>query len=172
MKKVVLLCISGILLICSISLIFSRILIPIKKNKEIVSNRIYYTESLENEDDNTSVSSYEKVEIDVTDGNISTVYVGNFMNKVNFEKYSEAYEMLSKSFKEINFPSLETFEKYWKENYNEFLIVEYLSYERMGDFILVKVNLTDRMKKKEPIEQIFTLVKEGNNYKISFGLGE
>ena len=172
MKKIVLLIISLILLICSISLIFSRIIIPIKKNKEIVANRIYYTESVESEENNTPTASGEMIEIDATDGNISTIYVGNFMNKVNFEKYSEAYQMLSKSFKEINFPSLETFEKYWKENYNEFLIVEYLSFERMGDFILVKVNLTDRMKKKEPIEQIFTLVKEGNNYKISFGLGE
>lgn len=172
MKKIVLLSISGMLLICSISLIFSRILIPIKKNKEIVANRIYYSESLENEENNNASSSNEIVEIESTDPNIATTYVGNFMHKVNMQKYDEAYQMLSKSFKEINFPNLESFEIFWKEKYNEILVVEYLSFERIGEFILVKVNLTDRMKKKEPVEQIFTLVKEDSKYKISFGLGE
>lgn len=176
MRKYILLVLSFIMLICSISIVANRVIIPNMKNKDFEENEPSYDyEQIEAQKEKEKIeNALEKPVITLTgeDNEIVQLTIGAYMSRVSNKQYELAYDFLATSFKETNFKTLEEYRNFIDVNYPGIWILEYESYRRVNDIIICKVKMKDYKDRYDEIEKIFTIVKEGDSYKLSFGLGE
>ena len=97
-------------------------------------------------------------------------YASRFMESVDNEDYTGAYEMLYEDFKTNYFPTLESFEKYAKETFPQVMSLEYTNMERNGNVYVLWVTMYDYMRPGAEGVELNLVIRENelNNYELSF----
>lgn len=97
-------------------------------------------------------------------------YISRFMEKIDNEEYETAYGMLYEDFKTNYFPTLESFEKYAKENFPKLMSLEHTNLERNGEIYVAWVTVYDLMKSKSEGVEMNFVIKENelNDFELSF----
>lgn len=166
----------------------------IKKNKVAIKNSTSSTENSTISDisgDNTAEDLYyKKTENEITsetiqnitqvvDGKIQNMdenartqaYFGKYIEQIESNNYSDAYNMLNDEYKNNYFPSLSDFENYAKNTYpSGSLAVNYNSFDRKGEIYVLDVTIYSitNTNTKELNQTVVIRENSINNFKISF----
>lgn len=93
-----------------------------------------------------------------------SIYIKNIENK----KFDEAYNMLYDEFKNTYFDNIEKFKSYIEKKYPEIIAVDYISFQREGNYYIISVKIEDIINEKS-FEQKFILREyDYNDFKLSF----
>lgn len=122
--------------------------------------------AIESEIDDIEVKKLSSIEEDERIKN----YASRFMESVDSEDYEGAYEMLYEDFKTNYFPTLESFEKYIKENFPTVMSLEYTNMERNGNIYVLWVKMYDYMRPGAEGKELNLVIRENelNNFELSF----
>ena len=125
------------------------ILLIILLSLELKNKKPDYSELSEDEIDLVIEDEINDLEIQtlskLEEGERIERYASRFIEKVDNEDYEAAYEMLYEDFKKNYFPTLESFEKYAKENFPTVISLEYTNIERNGNIYVLWVTMYDFM---------------------------
>jgi hypothetical protein len=98
-------------------------------------------------------------------------YATKFLNYVEAENYSEAYNLLNDTYKQNYFPTLSSFEKYAKSNFSKMMNIDYTNFERSGEVYVIWMTITDAINGgPDSGKEINFVVKENsyNDFELSF----
>lgn len=111
---------------------------------------------------------------DMTELNRVQTYFGEFLEYIESENYSEAYNHLNENFKNKYFGTLEKFTNYVKTKYPKNLYVKYPTYERQGEVYILTVTIGEIFNENfAEFEQRVVIRENGaNQYTISLQLEE
>ena len=99
--------------------------------------------------------------------------INKFMLALNDKDYKYAYNILANSFKQKNFPTFESFEKYAKSNFFDQNKFDYLEFgDEAGTYYTYKVSITDATgKNNKSITKTFIMkLNEGTKFETSFNI--
>ena len=175
MKKIIMIILSIIFVIATISIIVDRRIYPRIYNKRVDSG--YYYTNIEEDTPQEETKQEEKkeqevIKLDVNSDNIARIYINEFLGFINKNDMKAAYEMLGSNFKKINFKTQEEFEKYWRKNYPEYVLIYFDNIEQVGPIVLANVSINDLYGKIDIFKTTFSVIKENNKYKVSFEIKE
>ena len=107
----------------------------------------------------------------MSEGNRAQTYFGEFIDELENEEFSNAYNMLNDEYKKNYFPNQSDFEQYVKEKYPKGSIaVKYNKFDKKGDLFVLDVtiySITD--SNSNQLNQTIVIRENGlNNFKISF----
>lgn len=107
----------------------------------------------------------------MSEGNRAQTYFGEFIDEVENEEFSNAYNMLNDEYKKNYFPNQSDFEQYVKEKYPKGSIaVKYNSFDKKSDLFVLDViiySITD--SNSNQLNQTVVIKENGlNDFKISF----
>lgn len=115
-------------------------------------------------------SFIEKYEA-ATDQNKAGMNINKFMLAINAEDYKYAYNCLADSFKQNNFPTLESFERYIKSNFYSTNKFEYTSYTKESGYHVYSVNISNSVGNGEIKQKNFIInLKENREFEMSFSM--
>lgn len=130
-----------------------------KKNESISSN------------DNYSIISRETIKEEINTENTSLI--NSFIDYCNNGKIDEAYEILSNECKDVLYPTLEEFKnKYYTRIFKDKKSYEMQAWFSNDGYYTYKISLGEDILTtgnigSTSIEDYYTIVKEGNNYKLN-----
>lgn len=97
--------------------------------------------------------------------------INKFITAINAKDYNYAYNCLATSFKQNKFPTLESFEKYIKNNFYEKNEVQYTNGRKEGNYYMYTLNITDANNSGESIQKDFIVnLKDDREFEMSFGV--
>ena len=107
-----------------------------------------------------NLSDEEKAKVDLE----------QFVSMVNTKDYNNIYSLLEDNFKNTNFSSAELVEKFLKQNYFDYNILEITSIDKSENVYKSKIKLKNNFSKaaEEKIKVIYIYLQEGTDFKIAF----
>lgn len=88
---------------------------------------------------------------------------------LNNKDYNYVYSKLAEGFKDKNFKTLESFEKYAKEKFFDNNEIEFLYYKKESDeYYSYTINVSDKKTEEVRTLTIIMQLKQGTNYVFSF----
>lgn len=122
--------------------------------------------------DNYTVTSNEQIQKynKLTDEQKALSNIDKVMKLIDQKDYSTIYNYLNVEFRNNNFPTLESFTKYIKENFFEDNIVGKIGVKKEGDIFILSVPYKESLSTAaEDFEKNFIMkLKEGMNFELSF----
>ena len=177
MRKVILISLSIFITLITVIVAISKTIVPIIKNanyeKEIAKKNAQFAEQIQKEESNSNEEEFEFADVPETDGQRVGVYIGEYINLLNNKQYEEAYALLNEGFKEMNFPTLQSYTEYAKEKYSRKKVVQYNKFKIEGFVYVVDATIKDLSIYPEPKEfdQVFRFQEtEPGVFNLSFGI--
>ncbi|MBO5479174.1 MAG: hypothetical protein J6A04_05715 [Clostridia bacterium] len=136
---------------------------------ELKETGIYeYTITLDNYTVQTKeqTAKYNKL----TDEEKALSNIDKVMKLIDQKDYTAVYNYLNEDFKNTNFPTIESFTKYIKENFFENNIVGKIGIKAEGNIFMLSVPYKESLSTAaEEMEKTFIMkLKEGTNFELSF----
>lgn len=111
------------------------------------------------------IEEYEKS----SDSEKAGYNINKFIQSINSKDYNYAYNCLAQSFKQNNFPTLESFEKYVKENFYDENEIEHLNYMKESGYQVYQSLVKKANNDEENVEKDFIVnLKENRDFEMSF----
>ena len=106
-----------------------------------------------------------------TDQNKAGMNIEKFMTAINEQDYRYAYNCLATSFKQNNFPTLESFKEYASNTFFKNNTTEYKNVSEEGKYYVYELNITDSNDSTNYIEKQFIVnLKDNREFELSFEL--
>ena len=106
-----------------------------------------------------------------TDQNKAGMNIEKFMTAINEQDYRYAYNCLATSFKQNNFPTLESFKEYVSNTFFKNNTTEYKNVSEEGKYYVYELNITDSNDSTNYIEKQFIVnLKDNREFELSFEL--
>lgn len=182
-KKVILIFFSAILVIASIVIVFNKTIIPLVKNanyeKDMEKRNAQFSEQIKQQEEEKQKEQENQATTDDTptvpenDGQRVGTYIGQYISLLNSKKYDKAYGLLNEGFKELNFPTLESYVEYVKEKYSRQKSVQYVKFKLEGYVYVVDTVIKDLPIYENPQEfkQVFRFQETNSGeFNLSFGI--
>lgn len=179
MRRIVLIVLSSILILVTICVAISKTIVPMVKNanyeKKVEKQNIQFAEQLKQqqqqkeEQDNID----ELPDVPENDGQRVGTYIGEYISLLNKKEYEKAYALLNTGFKEINFPTLDSYIEYASKKYSRQKVVEYNKFKLEGFVYVVDTTIKDLAIYSQPQEfnQVFRFQEtEPGVFNLSFGI--
>lgn len=178
MRKFVLIILSVILMLIAICVAFSKTIVPIVKNanyeKSIEEKNAQLAEQLKQEEQENEQEQIDDLpDVPENDGQRVGTYIGEYISLLNKKEYEKAYALLNTGFKEINFPTLNSYIEYASKKYARKKVVEYKKFKLEGFVYVVDTTIKDLAIYSEPQEfdQVFRFQEiEPGVFNLSFGI--
>lgn len=106
-----------------------------------------------------------------TNQNKAGMNIEKFMTAINEQDYRYAYNCLATSFKQNNFPTLESFKEYASNTFFKNNTTEYKNVSEEGKYYVYELNITDSNDSTNYIEKQFIVnLKDNREFELSFEL--
>ncbi len=178
-KRIILMFFSIILIIATIVVVISKTIVPMVKNanyeKNIEEKNAQFAEQLkqQEEEKNNQQPNDNSSDVPQNDGQRVGTYIGEYISLLNSKQYEEAYSLLNTGFKELNFPTLESYIEYVSEKYSRQKTVEYVKFKLEGFVYVVDTVIKDLAIYENPqkFDQVFRFQEtEPGVFNLSFGI--
>lgn len=136
-----------------------------KTNNNETSNNITETNS------NKSINSVIENKISkMNESSRAQTYFGEFIEAIDDQNYTGAYNMLNDEYKNNYFPNQSDFENYLKTSFPQGnLAIEYNGFDKKGDIYVLDVNIYSINDTNNKINKTAVIRENGlNDFKISF----
>lgn len=136
-----------------------------KTNENETSNNITKTNSTK------SVNSVVENKISkMNESSRAQTYFGEFIEKIAYENYTAAYNMLNDEYKNKYFPNQSDFENYIKTSFPQGnLAIEYNRFDKKGEIYVLDVNIYSINDTSNKLNKTAVIRENGlNDFKISF----
>lgn len=179
MKKVVLIVFSVVLVLVTIVVAISKTVVPMVKNasyeKNIEKKNAQFAEQLKNQEEQNKNEepNVSLPDVPENDGQRVGTYIGEYISLINSKDYEVAYALLNTGFKELNFPTLESYIDYASEKYKRQKVIEYKKFKLEGFVYVVDTTIKDLAIYDNPQEfnQVFRFQEtEPGVFNLSFGI--
>lgn len=162
------------LVIINIYVYTNKILTPTSNNNKIIKQ--YEQNKAEEKEQETEPEVEEEIKEQTEEDRLIELksmsetdrihkYFGEYINSIDLGDYETAYGYLYPEFKQNYFPDQASFEEYAKENYPEFLGIDYVDIERQGAYYILTVDIYNSLEEEisQYVEQKFVI------YELEFG---
>lgn len=106
-----------------------------------------------------------------SDSDKAVYNINKFMLALNEKDYKFAYDCLAESFKQNNFNTIESFERYVKTNFFDDNQFEYTSANKESGYYIYKVNIVDTSgEKSNKTKEFIVNLKENREFELSFSI--
>lgn len=158
-KIIIAIIICSVLILCLLLLIvFLNILVKDKQNEE--------TQIITKEEKEEAVTNFVR---NKSEKERMQIYLTKYLQHIEREEYSQAYEKLYPQFKENFFPIERDFISYVNTVYSNLIMLEYENIERQGKYYIITAKVTNVGKVETEFIQKFIIYENGfNDYLISF----
>ena len=98
--------------------------------------------------------------------------IQKIFSAINDEDYNYVYNKLDNTFKQNNFPTLESFSNYIKQNFYENNSIGYSNYKTSGDLHIYEISITDKDNEANPTvtKNFIMQLKDGTDFVMSFNV--
>lgn len=98
--------------------------------------------------------------------------IQKIFSAINDEDYNYVYNKLDTTFKQNNFPTLDSFETYIKQNFYENNSIGYSNYKTSGDLHIYEISITDKDNEANPTvtKNFIMQLKDGTDFVMSFNV--
>lgn len=121
----------------------------------------------------------DKEVIDIYNKSVDTDKVNTniekFFKMINLKDYESAYKLLDNEFKKNNYPSIEQFEKYMKENlYNYSKVTKINDTKKSGNYYITSLNVVNGEENVIYAKQVTVIMQllEDTNFVMSFSINK
>lgn len=175
---IILLIVFLILVLINLKIFTKKILFPVIHNSKIVQE---YNKIIKERDEELArirtIKSEEEIYAEelaevkkMKEKQRMTFYLAKYITYLEDKNYEKAYSLLYDEYKTNYFPTLESFEKYAKEKYPEFMSIEHTYMSRQGEYYILTVNIYDLTTGKLAEQEQRYVIKENDfyDYVLSF----
>ena len=149
-KKLIIWIVVSIFIITIIlsNIVLLRKYIQLNKKEAIVNEEDSdIVENVTNDKNNSSNEKLDKIRLAKLQkmgerGRMET-YFHDFVTYIEDKEYEKAYDLLYHGFKEIYFPTIESFIEYAKKTYTEESAYNYISIQRQGTIYVLKIEIVN-----------------------------
>ena len=98
--------------------------------------------------------------------------IQKIFSAINDGDYNYVYNKLDNTFKQNNFPTLESFSNYIKQNFYENNSIGYSNYKTSGDLHIYEISITDKDNEANPTvtKNFIMQLKDGTDFVMSFNV--
>ena len=116
----------------------------------------------------TLISEYNSVDKEKVLLNIEKI-----AQMINMRDYEEIYKRLNETFRNNNFPNVGMLKEYFKSNFYERSIIEFISKEQNDTYYAVRVRIINESNKKQrKLGTIVIKLGEGTDFEMSFSIDQ